>query len=132
MLTVVVVHKHGDRMPGSGFFQLACTLGHGTADREAFKARGTGEGAVEWTRLLWVWFARGRIWVGRTARCRSILFSWSWMRLFKLRVVQLVGGTTAEIVGRCGLWDWFRRTLRTGCPVRLEFDKFAGSVAKVS
>ena len=36
MLTVVVVHKHGDQMPGPGFFQLARTLGHDTKDREAF------------------------------------------------------------------------------------------------
>ena len=36
MLTVVVVHKHGDRMPGQGFFQLARSLGHGTKDRKAF------------------------------------------------------------------------------------------------
>ena len=36
MLTVVVVHKHGDQMPGPGFFQLARTLGHDTRDREAF------------------------------------------------------------------------------------------------
>ena len=36
MLTVVVVHKHGDQMPGQGFFQLARSLGHGTRDREPF------------------------------------------------------------------------------------------------
>lgn len=36
MLTVVVVHKRGDQMPGPGFFQLARSLGHDTADREAF------------------------------------------------------------------------------------------------
>ncbi len=36
MLTVVVVHKHGDQMPGPGFFQLASSLGHETKDREAF------------------------------------------------------------------------------------------------
>ena len=36
MLTVVVVHKHGDQMPGQGFFQLARSLGHDTKDREAF------------------------------------------------------------------------------------------------
>ena len=36
MLTVVVVHKHGDQMPGPGFFQLAGSLGHDTKDREAF------------------------------------------------------------------------------------------------
>ena len=36
MLTVVVVHKHGDQMPGPGFFRLAGSLGHGTKDREAF------------------------------------------------------------------------------------------------
>ena len=36
MLTVVVVHKHGDQMPGPGFFRLAGSLGHDTKDREAF------------------------------------------------------------------------------------------------
>ena len=36
MLTVVVVHKHGDQMPGPGFFQLARSLGQDTKDREAF------------------------------------------------------------------------------------------------
>ena len=36
MLTVVVVHKHGDQMPGPGFFQLARSLGHNTANREVF------------------------------------------------------------------------------------------------
>ena len=36
MLTVVVVHKHGDQMPGPGFFELARSLGHDTRDREAF------------------------------------------------------------------------------------------------
>ena len=36
MLTVVVVHKGGDHMPGPGFFELAHSLGHDTRDREAF------------------------------------------------------------------------------------------------
>ena len=36
MLTVVVVHKGGDHMPGPGFFELARSLGHDTRDREAF------------------------------------------------------------------------------------------------
>lgn len=36
MLTVLVVRKHGDQMPGPGFFQLARSLGHDTRDREAF------------------------------------------------------------------------------------------------
>ena len=35
MLTVLVVHKQGDQMPGPGFFQLASSLGHDTKDREA-------------------------------------------------------------------------------------------------
>ena len=39
MLTVVVVHKYGDQMPGPGFYQLARTLGHDTKDREAFWVR---------------------------------------------------------------------------------------------
>ena len=36
MLTVVVVHKSGDQMPGPGLFELARSLGHDTGDREAF------------------------------------------------------------------------------------------------
>ena len=35
MLTVVVVHKFGDQMPGPGFFELARSLGYDTADRDA-------------------------------------------------------------------------------------------------
>ena len=36
VLTVVVVHKHGDQIPGPGFFELVRSLGHDTRDREAF------------------------------------------------------------------------------------------------
>ena len=36
MLTVVVVHKHGDGMPGAGFFELARSLGRDTRDKVAF------------------------------------------------------------------------------------------------
>ena len=32
MLTVVVVHKHGDMQPGPGFFELADELGRDTSD----------------------------------------------------------------------------------------------------
>jgi hypothetical protein len=32
MLTVVVVHKHGDMQPGPGFFELAQRLGRATKD----------------------------------------------------------------------------------------------------
>lgn len=32
MLTVIVVHKHGDMQPGPGFFELANQLGRDTAD----------------------------------------------------------------------------------------------------
>jgi len=32
MLTVVVVHKHGDMQPGPGFFELAKQLGRSTRD----------------------------------------------------------------------------------------------------
>ena len=32
MLTVVVVHKHGDMQPGPGFFELAQVLGRNTRD----------------------------------------------------------------------------------------------------
>ena len=35
-LTLVVVHKHGDQMPGQGFFRLARSLGRETRDQEAF------------------------------------------------------------------------------------------------
>ena len=34
MLTVLVVHKHGDPMPGQGFFDLAKKLGRDVSDRE--------------------------------------------------------------------------------------------------
>lgn len=34
MLTVLVVHKTGDLMPGPGFYDLAERLGRDTADRE--------------------------------------------------------------------------------------------------
>ena len=36
MLSVVVVHKDGDRKPGSGFFKLARELGRETSDEVAF------------------------------------------------------------------------------------------------
>ena len=36
MLTVVVVHKSGDQIPGPGFFKLARVLGHDTNDHETF------------------------------------------------------------------------------------------------
>lgn len=36
MLSVVVVHKHGDGMPGSGFFKLARSLGQDVDDRLVF------------------------------------------------------------------------------------------------
>lgn len=36
MLSVVVVHKHGDMEPGEGFFTLAQQLGRDTRDRQAF------------------------------------------------------------------------------------------------
>ena len=36
LLTVLVVHKTGDMRPGSGFFELAKSLGRNTADRDAF------------------------------------------------------------------------------------------------
>jgi molybdopterin synthase catalytic subunit len=32
MLSVIVVHKHGDMQPGPGFFELAQSLGHKTKD----------------------------------------------------------------------------------------------------
>lgn len=32
MLSVVVVHKHGDMQPGPGFFELAKERGHDTSD----------------------------------------------------------------------------------------------------
>ncbi len=36
MLTVIVVHKHGDMEPGRGFFDLAKSLGHKWSDKTAF------------------------------------------------------------------------------------------------
>ena len=44
MLTVVVVHKHGDGMSGPGFFRLAGSLGHGTKKRGDVLDRGAGRG----------------------------------------------------------------------------------------
>ncbi len=32
MLTVLVVHKHGDMEPGRGFYELAHSLGRDTSD----------------------------------------------------------------------------------------------------
>jgi hypothetical protein len=34
MLTVIVVHKHGDQRPGFGFFELAEELGRDTSDND--------------------------------------------------------------------------------------------------
>jgi len=36
LITVLVVHKHGDLMPGEGFFNVAGRLGFEVADRDAF------------------------------------------------------------------------------------------------
>lgn len=36
MLSVIVVHKHGDMEPGAGFYDLAERLGKQTSDRMAF------------------------------------------------------------------------------------------------
>jgi len=38
MLSVVVVHKSGDGMPGAGFLELARSLGRDTGDRVEFWA----------------------------------------------------------------------------------------------
>lgn len=35
MISVVVVHKDGDKRPGKGFFELAKELGYDTSDRES-------------------------------------------------------------------------------------------------
>ena len=50
MLTVVVVHKHGDLMPGPGFFELARSLGHDADDREAFWVGELAKVHREWSR----------------------------------------------------------------------------------
>lgn len=36
LMSVLVVHKHGDQMPGPGFFHLARSVGRDTTDRELF------------------------------------------------------------------------------------------------
>ncbi len=36
MLSVVVVHKHGDMKPGPGFFELAKQLGRKVSDKDKF------------------------------------------------------------------------------------------------
>jgi hypothetical protein len=35
LLSVIVVHKHGDMLPGPGFFEVAHELGRDTTDEEA-------------------------------------------------------------------------------------------------
>jgi hypothetical protein len=35
LLTVIVVHKHGDKRPGPGFFEVAHELGRDTTDEDA-------------------------------------------------------------------------------------------------
>ena len=48
MLSVVVVHNAGDGMRGSGFFELAETLGHDTRDRVAFWVGELARGHATW------------------------------------------------------------------------------------
>lgn len=36
LLSVIVVHKHGDQEPGNGFYELAELLGFDVSEREAF------------------------------------------------------------------------------------------------
>jgi molybdopterin synthase catalytic subunit len=36
LITVLVVHKNGDLMPGEGFFEIAARLGFSVEEREAF------------------------------------------------------------------------------------------------
>ena len=50
MLTVVVVHKRNDFMPGKGFFELADSLGRDTTDRDAFWVREMEEVHRTWCR----------------------------------------------------------------------------------
>ena len=50
MLTVVVVHKQGDRMPGPGFFELARSRGLDTKDREAFWIGELEKAYMAWSR----------------------------------------------------------------------------------
>ena len=49
LLTVVVVHKSGDQMPGPGFFELARSLGHDTDDRVGFWASELENVHREWS-----------------------------------------------------------------------------------
>ena len=54
MLSVVVVHKSGDGMPGAGFFALARSLGRDTRDAVAFWA-----GELERVHATWSSAAQG-------------------------------------------------------------------------
>jgi hypothetical protein len=36
LITVLVVHKHGDQMPGNGFYEIADRLGFDIENREGF------------------------------------------------------------------------------------------------
>ena len=52
MLSVVVVYKHGDQIPGPGFFDLARTLGYKVRDETEFWLE-------ELKRVYRVWASRG-------------------------------------------------------------------------
>ena len=51
MLSVLVVHKSSDKRPGSGFFELARSLGYDTSDREAFWIRELQKVYRTWSHL---------------------------------------------------------------------------------
>lgn len=48
MLSVLVVHKNGDKRPGQGFFELARTLGHSSKDDDLIWI-------AEWNRVIDAW-----------------------------------------------------------------------------
>jgi hypothetical protein len=52
MLSVVVVYKHGEQMPGPGFFELARGLGHRVRDETEFW--------IEELQKVYAVWARGR------------------------------------------------------------------------
>lgn len=50
MLSVVVVHKHGDQRPGAGFFELAEELGHDVSDWDTFWLAERSKVISHWTK----------------------------------------------------------------------------------
>ena len=50
MLSALVVHKDGDSLPGTGFFELARELGHDISDKEKFWIREVEKVYAAWAK----------------------------------------------------------------------------------